>query len=60
MRKFLNDWIYFCGIGMFVSLGWWLLEIMTGSIHPNKVDNVVACILTLSVYGNLKSWNKSK
>lgn len=60
MREFISDWIYLIGLGMLVIFGWQLLEIvMIGKINPNRVDTVVGLVLTLSLYGNLKKWNKN-
>lgn len=46
---------------MLVDIGWRLLELnITGKINPNEVDSWVGVVLTWSLFGNFKSWEKVK
>lgn len=45
---------------MLVAIGWQLLELkMTGKINPNEVDSWVGLVLTWSLFGNFKFWEKT-
>lgn len=59
MQKFINESFLVIGIAVIVTLVWQGLELaMSGEIKPNKVDTVIAFILTLSLYFNLKKKRK--
>lgn len=61
MKKLnLNEYLKIVGIVASVTLGWQLLElIIMGEIRPDKVDIIVAGVLSMSLYHNLKFWNNS-
>ncbi|MGJ0846506.1 hypothetical protein ACR77J_07450 [Tissierella praeacuta] len=55
----LNEFLKVVGIASIVTITWQLLEIVIlGKIAPNKVDSIIAVILTLSLYANLNTINK--
>lgn len=61
IKKFINNLLLLCGIGVLVAIGWRLLELkVTGKINPNEVDSWVGLVLTWSLFSNLKSWEKEK
>lgn len=54
LKIYLIETIKIFIIAIAITCFWQLLEIvMIGEIRPNKVDTVIALILTFSIYGNL-------
>ena len=59
MIKFIDEFFKFTFLLLLIAWLWQELEIlMLGKINPNNVDTIVCCILTFSIYLNLKHWNK--
>jgi threonine/homoserine/homoserine lactone efflux protein len=53
--KLINEILKLLGIAVLVYFGWHVLEVaIMGSVSPRKIDEVIAWILTFSLYGNLK------
>lgn len=61
MLKSLKEILITCGIATLVTLLWQLLEIVIlKEIQPDGVDTIIAFILTGSLYGNYKLFEKLK
>lgn len=55
--KYIQRLLITTGIATIVCIGWQVLElIIQGQIISNKVDCVIALVLTFSLYGNYKVW----
>lgn len=51
-----GDSILFAGIVIVIAVLWQLLEILAyGEIRPSEVDTIIAMLLGISVYINLKT-----
>ena len=59
MKENINEMLKIFGIGFLVVTAWQVLELMVyGRMEVREIDNIVGIILTLSLYKNLKTWNK--
>lgn len=51
-----GDGILFAGITIAITVLWQLLELLAyGEIRPSEVDTIIALLLGISVYINLKT-----
>jgi hypothetical protein len=54
-KEILRDSILFAGITIAITVLWQLLELFVyGEIRPSEVDTIIALLLGMSVYTNLK------
>ena len=54
-KEILRDSILFAGITIAITVLWQLLELLAyGEIRPSEVDTIIALLLGMSVYTNLK------
>ena len=54
-KEILRDSILFAGITIAITVLWQLLELFVyGEIIPSEVDTIIALLLGMSVYTNLK------
>lgn len=54
-KEILRDSILFAGIAIAITVLWQLLELFVyGEIRPSEVDTIIALLLGMSVYTNLK------
>ena len=54
-KEILRDSILFAGITIAITVLWQLLELFVyGEIRPSKVDTIIALLLGISLYTNLK------
>lgn len=61
LNKYLESLLKLFGIGTIVILMWQLLEVsILGEIRPNEIDTIIGIILTFSLYGNLKWFERLK
>lgn len=59
LKYLFKTWLYLIIIGAIVIYGWQGLELLIiGKINPNKVDTIIAWILIVSLYGNVKTLEK--
>jgi len=59
LKTYIMEYLKVIVISLVVVYGWQLLEIiMIGHVNSNKVDTVIAIILILSLYGNLRKRSK--
>ena len=61
--RFIDKGVKLLWIFLVVSIAWQLLEIvMIGHINSNNVDTIIAIILSLSLYQNIKNqkWFKGE
>ncbi len=59
-KAIVNESLKIIGITALVTVTWQVLElIIWGEIRTDKVDNIVAGILSMSLYYNLRYWNGS-
>ena len=55
-KEILRDSILFAGITIAITVLWQLLELFVyGEIRPSEVDTIIAMLLGVSVYINLKT-----
>ena len=55
-KEILRDSILFAGITIAITVLWQLLELLAyGEIRPNEVDTIIAMLLGISLYVNLKT-----
>ena len=55
-KEILRDSILFAGITIAITVLWQLLELFVyGEIRPSEVDTIIALLLGVSVYINLKT-----
>ena len=55
-KEILRDSILFAGITIAITVLWQLLELLAyGEIRPSEVDTIIAMLLGVSVYINLKT-----
>ena len=51
-----GDSILFAGITIAITVLWQLLELLIyGEVRPNEVDTVIAMLLGISIYINIKT-----
>lgn len=56
MRLKIMDFLIIIGIMTLLTLGWRFLEvILNGQIIENKADNIIATLLTISLFKNFKN-----
>ena len=54
-KEILRDSILFAGITIAITVLWQLLELFAyGEIRPSEVDTIIALLLGISLYTNLK------
>ena len=54
-KEILRDSILFAGITIAIIVLWQLLELFVyGEIRPSEVDTIIALLLGISLYTNLK------
>ena len=54
-KEILRDSILFTGITIAITVLWQLLELFVyGEIRPSEVDTIIALLLGISLYTNLK------
>ena len=54
-KEILRDSILFAGITIAITVLWQLLELLAyGEIRPSEVDTIIALLLGISLYTNLK------
>lgn len=54
-KEILRDSILFAGITIAITVLWQLLELFVyGEIRPSEVDTIIALLLGISLYANLK------
>lgn len=54
-KETLRDSILFAGITIAITVLWQLLELFVyGEIRPSEVDTIIALLLGISLYTNLK------
>ena len=54
-KEILRDSILFAGITIAITVLWQLLELFVyGEIRPSEVDTIIALLLGISLYINLK------
>lgn len=54
-KEILRDTILFAGITIAITVLWQLLELFVyGEIRPSEVDTIIALLLGISLYTNLK------
>ena len=54
-KEILRDSILFAGITIAITVLWQLLELFVyGEIRPSEVDTIIALLLGVSLYTNLK------
>ena len=54
-KEILRDSILFAGITVAITVLWQLLELFVyGEIRPSEVDTIIALLLGISLYTNLK------
>lgn len=54
-KEILRDSILFAGITIAITVLWQLLELFVyGEIRPSEVDTIIALLLGISLYTNLK------
>ena len=54
-KEILRDSILFAGITIAITVLWQLLELLAyGEIRPSEVDTIIAMLLGISLYINLK------
>ena len=54
-KEILRDSILFAGITIAITVLWQLLELFVyGEIRPSEVDTIIALLLGMSLYTNLK------
>jgi hypothetical protein len=59
MKKLIEEFLIICGLCVVVLIFWQRLELSTmGEITYRKVDDIIASILTFSLYINLKNWKR--
>ena len=55
-KEILRDSILFAGITIAITVLWQLLELLVyGEIRPSEVDTIIAMLLGISLYINLKT-----
>ena len=55
-KEILRDSILFAGITIAITVLWQLLELFAyGEIRPSEVDTIIAMLLGISLYLNLKT-----
>ena len=55
-KEILRDSILFAGIIIAITVLWQLLELFVyGEIRPSEVDTIIAMLLGISLYTNLKT-----
>ena len=55
VKEILRDSILFAGITIAITVLWQLLELFVyGEIRPSEVDTIIALLLGVSLYTNLK------
>ena len=55
-KEILRDSILFAGITIAITVLWQLLELLAyGEIRPSGVDTIIAMLLGISLYINLKT-----
>lgn len=55
-KEILRDSILFAGITIAITVLWQLLELFVyGEIRPSEVDTIIAMLLGVSLYINLKT-----
>ena len=55
VKEILRDSILFAGITIAITVLWQLLELFVyGEIRPSEVDTIIALLLGISLYTNLK------
>lgn len=55
-KEILRDSILFAGITIAITVLWQLLELFVyGEIRPSEVDTIIALLLGISLYTNLKT-----
>ena len=55
-KEILRDSILFTGITIAITVLWQLLELFVyGEIRPSEVDTIIALLLGISLYINLKT-----
>lgn len=55
-KEILRDSILFAGITIAITVLWQLLELLAyGEIRPSEVDTIIAILLGISLYINLKT-----
>ena len=55
-KEILRDSILFAGITIAITVLWQLLELLAyGEIRPSEVDTIIAMLLGISLYINLKT-----
>ena len=55
-KEILRDSILFAGITIAITVLWQLLELFVyGEIRPSEVDTIIAMLLGISLYINLKT-----
>lgn len=55
-KEILRDSILFAGITIAITVLWQLLELFVyGEIRPSEVDTIIALLLGISLYINLKT-----
>ena len=58
-KEILRDSILFAGITIAITVLWQLLELFVyGEIRPSEVDTIIAMLLGVSLYINLKTFFK--
>ena len=56
-KESLIELLKIFGIAYLVTFAWQQLEtLIEGSIRANHVDSIIALVLVISLYGNLKVW----
>ena len=54
-KEIIRDSILFAGITIAITVLWQLLELFVyGEIRPSEVDTIIALLLGISLYTNLK------
>ena len=55
-KEILRDSILFAGITIAITVLWQLLELLAyGEIRPSEVETIIAMLLGISLYINLKT-----
>lgn len=61
MKTYLKELVTVIIIAVLVTMVWRLLELIAyGKVLPDKVDSIIAIILSYSLYANFKFYIKNK
>ena len=61
LKQCINECLKLLGIAFLIESVWEFIElIIYGEITPRNVDTIIAAILLISLYGNLRAWDKGQ